>query len=801
MVNSAAPCLSSYTLSSRAVYNYNALVSNMPPARKKQKISTKKHQTRKEQEQISTENLIENYLRKIGCYTAAEALSEDRKVQSRFTCHPAEIDYRSHDGQYRTLEEHQGFVRKVLQEGFEDASKNNFGQRNAARDLRATSKMDKNISRTAHFHSSTVTDYGKPDYERIYWELHRFVQESLETFKQYLRAVLFPVFVHMFLLMHLDGYYATTRNFLNDWSHTFQLDNERACPVGAKGLLTELERMPPDVQLDENAIATRFIQQRYHVSLSSAAHDLLVGFLHDQPHRHVVLRILNKYIFIHVEESHMRKIPVGFRFANNEKREEHVPNVRWGRLLPEEYKINDEHVEHLWSPKSKGESKIKSGLKQEKDQQRDKKQPYGTTTSKIPIKRFLEGANELPKKEDWDKRIKLNTRLPGGTLKNNISILFFTIFNRSNEGPHCIGISVDGSRIASGFGDASVRVWDMKSKPSQEWTVQRPNSIPRRFVGHSEEVYSTAWSNCGEYVLSASGDGIIVLWNSKTGAPAMEYKGHIEPVWSVAMAPMGHYFASGGMDNQALVWATSKANPLRILAGHTEDVNIVKWHPNCNYLATGSSDLTVRLWDVSDGSCVRVLGPEKAGIFALSFSPDGRTIACGGDAGDISIWDIVTGKLVRSANGHSGSIWALEYSVEGAVLASGGEDGVFCLWDAAEWSTVVGYECEDALKKAGDCVDGAHRSKEAEIIEGVRESSEPSGGEKFVNRRARNWAEHHRFLELLNRTDIPLIQRYETKDSDIQALRFTPKNVLIACGRRKEEWSSLPYNQDTRSVI
>src|SRR5439155_10029803 len=69
-----------------------------------------------------------------------------------------------------------------------------------------------------------------------------------------------------------------------------------------------------------------------------------------------------------------------------------------------------------------------------------------------------------------------------------------------------VTISPDGSTIASGSEDQTVRLWDTAT--GQCLQVLR---------GHTNRVYSVAFSPDGKIVGSGSPDGTIKLWNVHTG--------------------------------------------------------------------------------------------------------------------------------------------------------------------------------------------------------------------------------------------------------------------------------------------
>ncbi|XP_022889777.1 transcription initiation factor TFIID subunit 5-like isoform X1 [Olea europaea var. sylvestris] len=297
--------------------------------------------------------------------------------------------------------------------------------------------------------------------------------------------------------------------------------------------------------------------------------------------------------------------------------------------------------------------------------------------------------------EDLRNRVQLSSMtLP--------SISFYTFINTHN-GLNCASISHDGSLVAGGFSDSSLKVWDMAklgqqtgniSAPSQGENELAPNENILNanakgrsytlFRGHSGPVYSTTFSPYGDFLLSSSSDSTIRLWSTKLNANLVCYKGHNYPVWDVQFSPVGHYFASASHDRTARIWSMDRIQPLRIMAGHLSDVDCVQWHANCNYVATGSSDRTVRLWDVQSGECVRIFIGHRSMILCLAMSPDGRYMASGDEDGKIMMWDLASGCCVSPLVGHSSCVWSLSFSCEGSLLASGSADSTVKIWDVTK---------------------------------------------------------------------------------------------------------------------
>ena len=72
--------------------------------------------------------------------------------------------------------------------------------------------------------------------------------------------------------------------------------------------------------------------------------------------------------------------------------------------------------------------------------------------------------------------------------------------------------------------------------------------------GHSESVWSVAYSPDGTKIISGSEDKTIKIWDANTGACLKTLEGHKYGVSSVAYSPDGTKIISGSWDNTIKIW-------------------------------------------------------------------------------------------------------------------------------------------------------------------------------------------------------------------------------------------------------
>ena len=175
------------------------------------------------------------------------------------------------------------------------------------------------------------------------------------------------------------------------------------------------------------------------------------------------------------------------------------------------------------------------------------------------------------------------------------------------------------------------------------------------FKALSEQITSLAIHPTKPYVLSASYDFVIKLWDWENGWKCTRIfnEEHSSSVMQLVFNPMDpNAFASVSMDKTIKIWSVDSPHSNLTLDGHSSNVRCLDYftHGGKQYLFTGSDDGTAKIWDVQKKICVKTLVGHANRVSTVYAHPQLPILMTGSRDGTVRLWNTSTFRLERILN-------------------------------------------------------------------------------------------------------------------------------------------------------
>jgi WD40 repeat protein/DNA-binding SARP family transcriptional activator len=280
-------------------------------------------------------------------------------------------------------------------------------------------------------------------------------------------------------------------------------------------------------------------------------------------------------------------------------------------------------------------------------------------------------------------------------------------FSAHNGGIWTMTFSPDGSYLATGGQDKTLRLWDAN-------TFKNKLTIP----AHGADVDSIAYSPDGKQLVTSSDDGTAKLWDADTGQLLFELKGHTDMVTAVVFSPDGKQLATISQDKTIRFWDAASGKELARWNDLMEPGFQLVYTPDGTHVIYADSgsllvrdirsgrqlytinsdqgislfalspdgsrlvvvDNLIRVLDAASGQALYNITPPPNRVEFIAFNPSGTQFAVTGRDRKITLWDAQSGVQILTLAGHTDFVFRLAFSPDGRRIASADQAGNVKIW-------------------------------------------------------------------------------------------------------------------------
>jgi len=226
--------------------------------------------------------------------------------------------------------------------------------------------------------------------------------------------------------------------------------------------------------------------------------------------------------------------------------------------------------------------------------------------------------------------------------------------------------------------------------------------------GHRAFVKDLAFTPDGQFVVSASDDKTIRIWDWQSGVTVRTLRGHLGDgnegkVFAIAVSPDGKTIAAGGYfgagigndppygDVRLFDFATGRIKA--VLPGNDYAVYGVAFSPDGTRLAAAGQDGYIYLWRADAGeesgwAAETRLDADSVHVQKIAFAAGGSRLAATTTDNGIRLWNLASSAELQLADEAEAlrdvDVMALAVSRDGKRFATGSADGLVHVWNAAD---------------------------------------------------------------------------------------------------------------------
>ncbi len=228
----------------------------------------------------------------------------------------------------------------------------------------------------------------------------------------------------------------------------------------------------------------------------------------------------------------------------------------------------------------------------------------------------------------------------------------------------------------------------------------------RTFLGHSKALTSLCFSKNNKYIVTASHDKTVKIWNIENGESEKDFV-FDDVVYSVTFSPDGKkilYEKSSQVFDSAPIESKVKEIRLQNIIPQSEPIVLNKieiddsvhyadFSPNDQLAVSSYANGYIAIWNTNNRKCIRSINAHGSHhVNTVKFNHSGDYVITSSSDGLIRIWRVKDGECLITIKGHNESVTSAFFDFNDEKIISTSTDSTIRIWNKYG-------ECKNVLTK------------------------------------------------------------------------------------------------------
>jgi WD40 repeat protein len=222
------------------------------------------------------------------------------------------------------------------------------------------------------------------------------------------------------------------------------------------------------------------------------------------------------------------------------------------------------------------------------------------------------------------------------------------------------------------------RLLSVSGKNAELWKLPEGRGLFQ--LHHEGDVNSAQFTPSGEWIVTASSDQSVRVWDGITGSPKGEPIKHDGAVEAALLSPNGQLIATV-IGKRLLIWEIGMRQRLVHTFEHNQRVTCTRFSPDGYVVFAGTQDGQVVGHNILTGETVGESIKEDSAIVSIDIGHDGKRLLVATASGSARIWRPALRYATAECLTHRGAVESMNLSPDDRLLVTGSTDSKARVWN------------------------------------------------------------------------------------------------------------------------